>query len=144
MPTLPLPWQLQLLFFGTSRRAVFCCGHLSFRLSYGLCKYGVREKHWAVAYLLLIFFPTNAHVTSWAHWLGAPKPSPHSLCCVSMTIMKPLVFNEFHFLSQLKASGPFSNHPKSKTPGALFPIAPWATAFLALSTQTGDCNTSNS
>ena len=38
----------------------------------------------------------------------------------------------------------FSNHPKSKTPGALFPIAPWATVFLALSTQTGDCNASSS
>jgi hypothetical protein len=22
------------------------------------------------------------HMTSWAHWLGAPKPSPHSLCCI--------------------------------------------------------------
>ena len=96
------------------RDAVFCCGHLSFRLSYGLCKYGVREKHGAVAYRLLIFFPTNPHMTSWAHCLGAPKPSPHSLCCVS----KPLVSNEFHFLSQLVFSWlrPYASFSSATTP----------------------------
>ena len=51
-------------------------------------------------------------------WLGAPKPSPHSLCCVSMTIMKPLVFIEFHFLSQLVFSWlrPYASFSSATTP----------------------------
>jgi hypothetical protein len=36
----------------------------------------------AMAYASLIFIPTNPHMTSWAHWLRAPKQPTFAMLCV--------------------------------------------------------------